>query len=545
MDDWDSGSLFASMDSANGEGKGGSSPSGAGRRSRQGGGNGGSALPAGSSGRGSRQTGNAGGDSGASGVKKGASDGNVFTVTQALQLAKRDLEGLRISVEGEVSEFSDKPGYKAVYFTLSDKGGALPCLIWKNDFARNGITLRKGMLVQVTGNFSVYVQKGRMNFVARTIRPAGEGALRMQVAMLAEKLQKEGLMDPARKKPVPRYPQKVAVVTSPRGKAVHDVLRTLRRRAPQVEVYVCGVPVEGANASSSICEGLGVADASDCDLILLVRGGGSYEDLMPFNDERVARAVASCGKPVVTGIGHEPDTTIADLVSDLRCSTPTAAAEAATVDSSQLKRSLQQAEQRMSKALLNDVAYKEQRLGQLASRPLFSDPNYLLSPFSMRIDVDADKLARSIPNAIDSNKVRLEHCASSLVAASSRVVGPSAACLEADGDRLAIAASHVTGPSAIRLDSDREKLANAGTHLLDEGRRQLAVSAAKLDSLSPLAVLGRGYAIAYDEAGHVVPKARGAEPGQCLELRMDDGRLACTVDEVVLDDDGGSNGGAE
>lgn len=474
-----------------------------------------------------------------------ARDGrDVLTVTQALQLAKGNLEGVRATVEGEISEFSDKPGYKAVYFTLADKDGALPCLIWKNDFVRNDIALRKGMLVQVSGNFTVYVKKGRMNFVARTIKPAGEGALRMQVAMLAEKLQKEGLMDPSRKKKLPLYARKVAVVTSPRGKAVHDVLRTLRRRAPQVEVYVCGVPVEGANAPRNICEGLRVADESDCDLILLVRGGGSYEDLMPFNSEEVARAVAACEKPVVTGIGHEPDTTIADLVSDVRCSTPTGAAEAAVIDASQLRKSLQQAELRMSKALSSDLAYRGQMLSQIASRPLFSDPNYLLSGFAMRLDVDADKLSKSIPNAIGSNKAKIEHYGKSLVSAASRVVGPSASRLDSDWERLAGAASKVAGPHASRLEADKAALRNEGAHLLDDGKKQVAVSAARLNDLSPLAVLGRGYAIAYDGEGHVVPKAEGVSPGQELELRMQDGRIGCTVDGVRVDDDGGSDGRA-
>ncbi len=444
----------------------------------------------------------------------------VLSVSQALQVAKGSLEGIRLVVEGEISELSDKPGYKAVYFTLADKGAALPCLIWKNDFARVGIPLKRGMLVQVSGNFSLYVQKGRMNFVARNIRLAGEGALRAQVAMLARKLQAEGLMDPSLKKPLPAFAGKIAVVTSPRGKAVHDVIRTLRRRAPQVEVYVCGVPVEGAAAPDCICEGLRVADASDCDAILLVRGGGSYEDLMPFNDEKVARAVAACVKPVVTGIGHEPDNSIADMVGDCRCSTPTAAAEAVTADAVRLATGLEQSGRRMLKALASGIDRRSQLVAQLASRPLFCDPNYLLSDYAMRLDADGEKLAKSIPNALASNRAAIDRCRQALTSASSRV----------------------TGFASTLLDGDKSRLSSAGTHLLDESRKQMAVAAARLDGLSPLAVLGRGYAIAYRDDGHVLSRAADAAPGDGVEITMQDGKMACTVDEVRLDEDGGSRG---
>lgn len=442
----------------------------------------------------------------------------VLSVSQALQIAKGNLESIRVVVEGELSELSDKSGYKAVYFTLVDKNGAMPCLIWKNDFARAGIVLKQGMLVQVSGNFSLYAQKGRMNFVARSIRLAGEGALRAQVALLAKKLQAEGLMEPACKKPLPQFAQKVAVVTSPRGKAVHDVLRTLRRRAPQVEVYVCGVPVEGVDAPAHICEGLRAADASDCDVILLVRGGGSYDDLMPFNHETVARTVAACKKPVVTGIGHEPDNSIADMVGDKRCSTPTAAAEATTVDIMQLSADLSKNAQRMSQALASSVGKKSQLIAQLASRPLFCDPNYLLSGYAMRLDSDGEKLARSIPNAVATNRAAIDRCAQALVTVASRIAGGA----------------------QVALEGDKSRLISAGMHLLDEPRKQAAVMAAQLNGLSPLLVLGRGYAITYNKDGRVMSCASDAAQGDNIEVEMQDGKLACTVNDIKLKKVGGN-----
>ncbi len=420
--------------------------------------------------------------------EENAAKSAVLSVSQALNLAKRSLEGIRVSIEGEISEFSDKPGYKAVYFTLTDSDSALPCMIWKNDFARDPIKLRQGMLVQITGAFSLYAAKGRMNFVARSIKLAGEGDLRIKVAQLAKKLEAEGLMRPERKKAIPQLVSKIAVVTSPRGKAIHDVLRTLRRRSPQVEVYVAGIPVEGDLAAAAISEGLRVADDSDCDVILLVRGGGSYEDLMPFNDERVARTVAACKHPVITGIGHEPDNSIADMVADLRCSTPTAAAESATIEISQIVKSLHQASQRMTLALRSQTSSAADYLAQLASRPIFSDPNTLLATYLMRLDIDAEKLSRAIPNAIQADRRAVDAAAASLL--------------------------------------------DIGERMLDKPKQKLALSAARLGDLSPLAILSRGYAAAYDSDGHVLSSVSNTATGEKISVMLSDGLLDCTVDDI-------------
>ncbi len=413
---------------------------------------------------------------------------DVMSVSAALRIAKRQLEEIRLTIEGEISEFSDKPGYKAVYFTLTDADSALPCLIWKNDFAKCNIELRQGMLVQISGTFSLYAAKGRMNFAAKTIKLAGEGDLRMKVAALAKKLEKEGLMAASRKKSIPKFVSKIAVVTSPRGKAIHDVIRTLRRRSKLVEVYVCGVAVEGDIAPDAICRGLQVADESDADVILLVRGGGSYEDLMPFNDEKVARMVAACKKPVVTGIGHEPDNSIADMVGDLRCSTPTAAAEATTVDTSQLSTTLDEAAKRMSLSLTSKLERYKERLSSIASRPIFHDPNALLMPFAIRLDSDAERLSRAIPGAIQADKSALQ--------------------------------------------SMQQSLVSVGQHLLDRQKNRLAVVAARIDDLSPLAILSRGYCATYDEQGYVISSKDQVRVGDKIDVMISDGTLGCVVESI-------------
>ena len=434
----------------------------------------------------------------------------VLSVTEALSIARGQLQGIHVTIEGEVSEVSSKQGYKAVYFTIADKGGSLSCLMWNNNYSRCGLQLRKGMLVQVSGFFSLYVPKGRMNFEVRSIKLAGEGDLRMKVAELARKLDAEGLMAPERKKPVPVLATKIALVTSPRGKAVEDVLRTLRRRSPQVEVLFFGVPVEGAAAPAAIVQGLQLADASEAASILLVRGGGSYEDLMPFNDERVARTIAACRKPVITGLGHEPDNHIADMVADKRCSTPTAAAEASAIDIRQIEEALQRGMQRMRNALVTRIQRGRATLEQYASRPLFSDPNYLLAGYAMRLDADADQLSRALPGVVKEKRAKLELA----------------------GQRLDAAIPGALARNRHALESARASMQRVGAHLLDASRAKLAVSAARLEDLSPLSILSRGYAIAYDEDGHVISSVHAVEENDKISVQVEDGRLGCTVESI-------------
>lgn len=198
---------------------------------------------------------------------------------------------------------NDKPGYKAVYFTVKDEKASLPCMMWMNRYQASGVALSVGALVELTGRFSLYAAKGRMNFDVFSVSLAGEGQLRLQVANLARELEAMGLMDPARKRPLPAYPETIGLVTSPRGAAVHDVLRTLRRRYPLARILFAGVPVEGPGAADGCVDGLAKVVFAGAEVVLLVRGGGSFEDLMPFNDRRLARTIAACPVPVVTGIG--------------------------------------------------------------------------------------------------------------------------------------------------------------------------------------------------------------------------------------------------
>lgn len=414
------------------------------------------------------------------------SEQRAYSVSEAMNLAKRALEEVRLTVVGEVSEFNDKPGYKAAYFTVSDGGAAMPCLMWRDAYEASGVTLRCGMLVEMTGSFSAYVAKGRMQFSVRRLSMAGEGRLRMLVAETARKLEAEGLMRPDRKRALPEFPARIAVVTSPRGKAIHDVIRTLRRRYPLGEVLVAGVQVEGEGAVPALIEGLRVAAEASPDVILLVRGGGSYEDLMPFNAEDLARAVATSPVPVVTGIGHEPDTSIADMVADLRASTPTAAAESVAPSCDEVAAVLGLKRRALGRALQHRVASAAHRVTRVAERPAFCDPDALLAAAGQALDLSRMRLVRAIPQR-----------------------------LERDAQRMGRAA---------------DRLGSAGPRLLERHERAVGLQAARLQDLSPLAILARGYAACFAEDGRTVVRSVGqVSVGDSVTVRVDDGTIGCTV----------------
>ncbi len=254
-------------------------------------------------------------------------------------------------VKGEVSNFS-RPASGHIYFTLKDSAASLRCVMWRNAALRQRFMPRDGDAVEVHGSISVYELGGQYQLYADVIRLAGEGALYQEFLRLKALLEAEGLFAPERKRPIPPRPRCIGIVTSPSGAALQDMLNTLRRRYPLVEVVLAPTPVQGDEAPAAITSALNeLAQVAQPDVIILARGGGSIEDLWAFNDERLARAIASCPVPVITGVGHETDFTIADFVADLRAPTPTAAAELATPNQADLRLDLSEINERLSRRI--------------------------------------------------------------------------------------------------------------------------------------------------------------------------------------------------
>lgn len=474
------------------------------------------------------------GADGGGAAEQAEQDPNILTVTQAVGLAGATLAELPpITVLGEVSGFRGPYGARGhCYFQIKDESSSLECIIWGGVYKASPYELRNGLKMRFTGKFEVYARTGKMSFQISRFEPVGEGLLRQQVAALAEKLRREGLMDESRKRPIPAFCTRVAVVTSLSGAVIDDVKRTLRRRNPLVELICVGSKVQGEGAEAELIEALGRAAAIEPapDCILLVRGGGSFEDLMTFNDEALARAVAASPVPVITGIGHEPDTSICDMVSDRRCSTPTAAAESVAPAATELaellatrerrlaaalsamvadgKAGLSRALERASRAMGERLSREELSLRALAARPCLTRPDETVLRRAAELEQSADRLEAAMARGMERQAASLDALAARLPAPGSLIAEPRHAL------ELALA-----------------RLAREGRELTAARGADLARQAASLDALSPLKVLGRGYAIAYRE-GTVATSATTFAAGDELTVRFADGEVAAAVERV-------------
>ena len=457
-----------------------------------------------------------------------------ISVTRALEDAKLCLGSLPLMVvAGEVTGFrgpNARSGH--CYFQVKDDQSAMDVIVWRGTYAKCGFELRDGLTVQLTGGFDVYTGSGRMSFIARKLEASGEGLLRQQVAALARKLQAEGLMDEARKRPIPRFCTRVAVVTSLSGSVIDDVKRTLARRNPLVELQVVGCQVQGPRAPATIMRALQVAANARPDAILLVRGGGSFEDLMTFNDEALARFVAACPVPVITGIGHEPDTCICDMVADRRCSTPTAAAESVAPAIDELAQLTRDRQTRLGVAMgrmVQQGQLETQSMGERAVRAMTAD----LERRSLAVEALAQRRVLTDPRAlVDDRIASLELTEERLHGALPRMLERSQDGVVALGTRLHGALPHMLDRRYDAVEASGARLRATSQRLLVPYEARLARAAASLDALSPLKVLGRGYAIARDGQGHVLSNAGQVSPGDEISVLLGAGTVRAEVTQV-------------
>ena len=389
----------------------------------------------------------------------------IFTVSELNQFIKvPPLTDLLL--RGEISNYKVYPSGHH-YFTLKDSQCAVKCVLFKGSAMKLRFRPENGMQVIASGRISVYPRDGAYQLYCTGLSPDGVGDLSVAYEQLKEKLRLEGLFDEAHKKPLPPYPQRIAIVTSPAGAAVHDMIRILRRRYPIAKVLLLPVRVQGTEAPAEIAGAIRYANRHRlADVLITGRGGGSLEDLWAFNDERVARAIYDSEIPVISAVGHEPDVAISDFVADRRASTPSNAAEIAVPDRMELLRWLDGADNRMARGVTRQLKASQERLDSLAQKRVLTDPAALIADKGMQLD-------------------HLQH-------------------------RLA---------AAMRTVTDREN-----------GR--FAALAASLDALSPLRVLGRGYAMAQTEDGTVLRSAAQTAAGERIRVRLAQGRLVCDVAET-------------
>ena len=343
---------------------------------------------------------------------------NILTISQLTGYLRQVLESDEILqdiwVEGEISNFS-RPSSGHLYFTLKDSEAAVRCVMWRNAAARMSLAPREGLLVQAHGGMSIYEVSGQVQLYVDTMKPAGEGARYQEFIRLRNKLEAEGLFDPETKNPIPALPESIGIVTSPTGAALQDMLNTLRRRFPIVDVIVSPTSVQGMDAPAEIVSALQRLEREvHPDIILIGRGGGSIEDLWAFNDEDVVRAVAASNTPIISGVGHETDFTLTDFAADLRAPTPTAAAEVATPDKSELLSMIAELVNRHTSLVQSRFADLHWEFGQLQNTLELRSPAHDINTYRQRLDETISRLQRAIITKLDRKTLQLQNLIQSL-----------------------------------------------------------------------------------------------------------------------------------
>ncbi len=420
-------------------------------------------------------------------------------------------------VEGEISNYRPAPSGH-VYFTLKDADAQLPIVL----FRRQAMLLRfrpeDGLDVLVRGRVSVSAQRGQMQLVAETMEPVGAGSLQLAFEQLKERLKAEGLFDAARKRPLPAFPRAVGIVTSPNGAVIRDFLNIVARRHSGLSVLLVPVSVQGELAPGEIegaiahLNGIAEGDPAHVDLIVLARGGGSLEDLAAFNSERVARAIASSRLPVVSAIGHETDFTIADFAADLRAPTPSAAAELITEAQHKIAEHLAMLEHRLDRAARFQLLQARQRLSRL--------------PVS-RTEARMAALLRRQEQRLDDLVFRLEAALTAQIRSRQNRAAALAAAVLRHDPRQAI------GQARVRLQNCRNRLHRSLEQLLHTHANSLSSLAARLHSLSPLAVLDRGYALVLNAEGGLLRSVSQVVPGEPVTTRLADGVFTSLVQSIA------------
>ena len=391
---------------------------------------------------------------------------SVTQLTQYIKLLLDKDEILsQVCVRGELSNYkAHSSGHQ--YFTLKDEGAVISCVMFRSDAMKMRFRPESGMKVILYGRVSLFPKSGQYQIYVTAMQPDGVGALAVAYEQLKRRLHEEGLFDPAHKQPLPNYPHRVALITSPTGAAVRDMTRILGRRWPMAEVLVCPGRVQGEGAAEEIAQMLDYVDKHQlADVIITGRGGGSLEDLWAFNEEIVARAIYRCTIPVISAVGHEPDVTISDYVADVRAATPSNAAEIAVQDEAAIRSALRQLQLRLEQAEGRKLTQLRQRLDALAQKPVMKRPEAYLQQ------------------------------------------------------------------QELQLEMLRQRLEHAGTGVVQKNALRFQRAAAKLDALSPLKVLSRGYAMVTREDA-VVRSVTQLEPGDPVAVALSDGTVQCTVDAV-------------
>lgn len=486
-----------------------------------------------------------------------------MTVSQLNATVKRLVSsGLpgTIHLIGQISNVS-RPGSGHIYFTLKDDRSEIRAVMWRSAAATLKFKLEDGLEVVATGSVDVYEPRGQYQFNARKLEPKGMGNLELAFRQLHERLSKEGLFERSRKKPIPRYPRRVGVVTSPSGAAIHDILHTLQRRFGCIEVLVHPVRVQGEGAAAEIAGAIGrlnqhAAAWGGLDVLIVARGGGSLEDLWAFNEEIVARAVFASTIPIISGVGHEVDVTICDLVADLRAPTPTAAAELAVPLRSDVLTAIGECRARLDRCMRHRLELGHSRLDAIGRAEVFRSPASIVRQREQQVDEACGRLNHTLLHLRSQSAQRLAQLQIRLARVRPAVLVRESQARIARLDhrlqaviqrrwrdaerRMDALFRHLVGASpASRLAMEREKLrqyemrlGRGADHQLALLRSRIDLAAGRLEAISYRRTLARGYSVTWDEQRRqIIRSASQVAPGEAVVTETADGEFRSRVEE--------------
>ncbi len=452
-----------------------------------------------------------------------APDPAVLTVAVLTRRIRELLEsGVgEVWVEGEISNLRRQASGHS-YFTLKDSSAQVACVLFAGQAAQlRGVRILDGAQVRIFGQVTVYESRGQYQIIVRNVKACGEGALQARFEELKRRLAAEGLFDSSRKRPIPRFPRRIGIVTSPTGAAVRDFLNVLHRRQGGIDVVIYPVRVQGRGAAEEIARAVtelndpALLGSAPPDVIVVTRGGGSLEDLWEFNEESVARAIAASAVPVVSAVGHEIDFTISDFVADLRAPTPSAAAEIIAADSREAMDRLGQSAGRLQRQVSGRLDFLREQLGGLRRAALVLGPERVLGDFRQELDRANTDLVRLAAFCQDRNTRSLERFAAALESLSP--------------------ANRISGALAA-LEGALGRMEQSCRFTIPAARARISSAAALLGSLNPHAALARGYTFTLGPEGRLLSRAADVRPGDLLETRFQDGLVRSRALPAPADD---------
>ncbi|AOF49413.1 exonuclease VII large subunit [Tetragenococcus halophilus subsp. halophilus] len=423
----------------------------------------------------------------------------------------------KVFLTGEISNFRLRPNHQ--YFSIKDDKAKISAVMFKNAFRKLNFQPEEGMKVMVVGRLSIYETTGNYQIYIDQMQPDGIGALYQAYEQLKKKLEAEGLFQ-LPKKTLPRFPKRIAVLTSPSGAVIRDIMTTAKRRYPIAQIVLFPTVVQGEKAADDVVKNLqGVKEQGNFDTVIIGRGGGSIEDLWPFNEERVARAIVACDIPVISSVGHETDTTIADLVADVRAATPTAAAELAVPVLSEEILRIEEKQARLQQAYIRQIQRKQERFQRVQNSYIFRQPERLYEAQSIKLDQLNQRMNQSLQRLVyekEKNYTQIDY-------------------------RFKQAAPHTRVKEAKQeVEYLKERLKNRAQQIMTIKQQAFEQTVQALDLLSPLKIMGRGYSYTTKDT-KVVKSVQELAKEDHLNIHYKDGRVQTKVIEIEEDEDGRGN----